>query len=96
VGVPAYFMATAAANLAISLPSSSGGIGPFEFFAARSLELFGVAAEPASAFSIALHAALLVPITLLGLGFLWWHNLSLAEALRRPPGEVLARPGGQP
>lgn len=94
LGLPPYMMATAAANLAISLPSSSGGIGPFEFFASRSLQLFGVSAEAATAFSIALHAALLVPVTLLGLAFLWWRNLSLGEALRRPAGEALANSSG--
>ncbi|MBI2917069.1 MAG: flippase-like domain-containing protein [Chloroflexi bacterium] len=94
LGVAPYMMATAAANLAISLPSSSGGIGPFEFFAAKSLQIFGTDPEAATAFSIALHAALLVPVTLLGLAFLWWRNLSLSEALRRPAGEALANPSG--
>ncbi len=90
LGLTPYMMATAAANLAISLPSSSGGIGPFEFFAAKSLQLFGTSPEAATAFSIALHAALLVPVTLLGLAFLWWRNLSLRDALRRPQHETAA------
>ncbi|MCS7003312.1 MAG: flippase-like domain-containing protein, partial [Dehalococcoidia bacterium] len=51
---PAYaaLLVTSTANLAITLPSTQGGIGPFEFFAALSLMTFGVDAELAAAYAL--------------------------------------------
>ena len=42
----------------------------------------------AAAFAITLHVALLAPVTLLGLFFLWQENISLGEVARQP-GQVL-------
>ena len=81
--IPAILLVTATANLAISLPSSQGGVGPFEFLAAATLELVGVAGGVARAYALALHAIVLVPVTLLGLVYLWWQNISLAQLTRR-------------
>lgn len=81
-------LVTSAANLAISLPSSQGGIGPFEYFAAATLTLFGVAAATASAYALALHALLLLPVIGLGLALLWMENLSLSEVARLRAAEV--------
>ncbi len=89
--VGAMLLATAVANLAVSLPSSQGGVGPFEFFAASSLVLVGVAEGTAKAYALVLHLALLAPVTLAGLVILWWENLSLTQlarvgGTREPPG----------
>jgi uncharacterized membrane protein YbhN (UPF0104 family) len=81
---PIFMMVAAAANLAITLPSTSGGIGPFEFFAKETLDFVGVGRGPAGAYAVALHALLLLPVVAAGLVFLWVINLSLAETLRRP------------
>ena len=78
-GLASTLLMTTTANLATSVPSSQGGIGPFEFFAARTLSLFGVEAELANVYSLVLHITLLVPVTLMGLVFLWRENLSLAK-----------------
>ncbi len=73
---------TAISNLAISIPSSQGGIGPFELFAAATLVVLGVKGETAAAYAVVLHIALLVPVTLLGLLYLWTGRESLVRLVR--------------
>lgn len=86
---PIFLMVAAAANLAITLPSSSGGIGPFEFFAKETLVAVGVGQGLAAAYAVALHGLLLVPVIVVGLAFLWSINLSLGQALGRPASQPL-------
>ena len=94
VMVAAILAVTATSNLALSFPSSQGGIGPFELFAAATLVVLGVQGETAAAYAVALHVALLVPVTLLGLLYLWMGKDSLVRLVRM--GEVDAsRRGGQ-
>lgn len=76
--------AVAASNLATSIPSSSGGIGPFELLAKESLVLFGVAPSLALAYALLVHATLVVPVTALGFAFLLAEGVSLREAVRTP------------
>lgn len=78
-----YLMVTAAANLAISVLATQGGVGPFEFFAQQTLVFFGIEEGRAAAYSIALHALLLVPVIILGLYLLWAINLSFGEMFRK-------------
>ncbi len=73
---------TATSNLATALPSSQGGIGPFELFAAATLVVLGVPRELATAYAVVLHVALLVPVTVLGLAYLWSGKLSLVQMVR--------------
>ncbi len=80
-GFAAYLMVTAAANLAITLPSSSGGIGPFELLAKETLTFLGVGSAVAGAYAVALHGLVLLPVIVAGLGFLWAINLSLGRTL---------------
>ena len=79
------FLVTAAANLALSFPSSPGGIGPFELAAAASLLLVvGVDNRAlAGSYALALHVVLLVPVTLLGLFYWWKENISLSRLSQR-------------
>jgi uncharacterized protein (TIRG00374 family) len=95
---PIFMMVAAAANLAITLPSTSGGIGPFELLTKETLEFVGVSGGVAGAYAAALHALVLLPVVAAGLVFLWAINLSLAETLRRPAQPGLATPtgGGSP
>jgi hypothetical protein len=67
--------------------ASQGGVGPFEFVAKRTVIAFGVASGAATAYAVALHALLLLPVIALGLFFLWSINLSLGDMLRRPVRE---------
>lgn len=76
-------LVTAVANLSIAFPSSPGGIGPFEFFTLTILLLVGVHESIASAYALALHATVLVPVTILGFIVLWLDNLSLGQLYRQ-------------
>ena len=80
VGV--LILTTATSNLGVSIPSTGGGIGPFEFFAQATLIFFGVGAGVASAYALVVHAALLVPVTILGLLYIWVGNRSLIDLAR--------------
>ncbi len=80
-GFAAYLMVAAAANLAITLPSASGGIGPFELLAKETLTFLGVGSAVAGAYAVALHGLLLLPVIVAGLFFLWAINLSLGRTL---------------
>jgi len=76
-------LVTATSNLATAVPSSIGGIGPFEVVAKSTLVAFGVGAEAAAAYSFFVHIiALWLPVNILGLLFLWKENLSLAQLAR--------------
>jgi uncharacterized protein (TIRG00374 family) len=92
-GFPTYMMVAAAANLAITLPSTSGGIGPFELLAKETLTFLGVGSAVAGAYAVALHGLLLLPVIVAGLIFLWAINLSLGRTLSdagREPVGVMA------
>lgn len=77
-------LVTATSNLATAVPSSIGGIGPFEVVAKSSLVAFGVAGDTAAAYSFFVHIiALWLPVNILGAVFLWKENLSLAHLAKR-------------
>ena len=73
-------LASVAANVALLLPSSPGGVGNFEYFCAQTISFFGVEMALARSYAIVVHMTLLIPIVLLGFYFLWRENISLAEA----------------
>jgi uncharacterized protein (TIRG00374 family) len=76
--------AVAASNLATSIPSSSGGIGPFELLAKETLVLAGVAPSLAAAYAILVHVTLWLPVTIVGGALLFVEGVSLREAIRFP------------
>jgi uncharacterized protein (TIRG00374 family) len=57
----------AAASLSLSVPSAQGGVGPFQLVAKEALLKFGVSANVAGAYALALHVLLVVPVTIVGL-----------------------------
>ena len=57
---------TAVVNLATTLPSSPGYVGTFDEPGIEILKVFGVGPNIAAAYTLVLHAALWLPITLLG------------------------------
>ena len=67
--------AGSAANVAMSLPSAQGGVGPFQFFATQALLEFDIAQNAAAAYSLALHLFLVGPVSLVGLVVLWRSTL---------------------
>jgi len=89
-----YLGVAGAANLAIAAPSTAGGIGPFEFFAREVLVVFGVASAVGTAYAIALHALVLVPVVVAGLALLWQRHLGPA-VLANPERALPASPEGR-
>jgi glycosyltransferase 2 family protein len=75
VGFHVYLLIAAGANLALSILASPGGIGPFEATTQAILAVYLVSPNGvppvASAYAVALHALLLGPVILVGLGLLW-------------------------
>ena len=82
---PVYLLIAAGTNLIITVPSTNGGIGPFEWAAKSVLVLFlaGEAAdEVATAYAATLHGLVLVPITIVGLMFLWLYHVPMRRLAR--------------
>lgn len=77
-----YFLSTGAANLATILPTTQGGIGPYEFLAKQTLVIFGVDSSLAVAYAIVLHAVLIFPMVFLGFIFLWTERISLSQLMQ--------------
>jgi len=82
-GFAVYLVLAGAANLAITVPSTSGGVGPFEWASREVLVAVGVASGVASAYALALHGLLLLPVIVVGLLFLWGIQLAPAAVLAR-------------
>ena len=63
------------------MPWTSGGIGPFELLARETTVVFGTTMVVGTAYAIALHALLLIPVVLLGLLLLWRRHIAVATVL---------------
>jgi|TARA_B110000263_G_C15257815_1_gene487328 uncharacterized protein (TIRG00374 family) len=74
---------TSVSNLATSIPTAGGGIGTFEASAVATLILFGIDSNVAGAYIIVLHAALLLPVTFLGLIYIWFDKVSIFGLTKR-------------
>lgn len=84
----AILMVTAMSNLATSLPSSQGSVGPFEFFAVLTLESLGVGTALASAYAVVLHVALLLPVIGVGLLYVAAGSVSLGQLIKGDPADA--------
>lgn len=84
-------------NLATTLPAAPGYIGTFDTPGIKTLEAFGVDPSIAASYTFTLHAALWVPVTLLGGYFFWREHLRMSdiEAARRQ-AEVEPAPQNDP
>jgi uncharacterized membrane protein YbhN (UPF0104 family) len=82
LSLPFYVMVltTAVANLGTMVPSSPGYVGTFEALCVFTLGLFGVSQALALSYTIVLHIALLVPVVLWGIFYMWSYSLSLGQA----------------
>ena len=92
---PVYLLVAAAANVIITAPSTSGGVGPFEWAAKEVVLIYLVAEnaeETAIAYAAALHGLVLIPITLLGLVFLWHYHVPVGRLMRRGTQELADAP----
>lgn len=88
-------------NLATTIPSSPGYVGTFDWPGIEILVTFGVRREVATAYTGVLHAALWLPITVLGAYYMWRERVSwrgVGSQADAPPAagaqQALAEPGG--
>ncbi|HVO70994.1 MAG TPA: lysylphosphatidylglycerol synthase transmembrane domain-containing protein [Aggregatilineaceae bacterium] len=80
----ALMVMTAVVNLATTLPSSPGYVGTFDTPGIKTLTAYGIEETTAASYTLVLHAALWLPITLLGVFFLYreglhWRDFSRAR-----------------
>ncbi len=81
-GFHIFLLLTAAANLAIAIVASQGGIGPFELVVSKTVVAFGAAKELGSAYAIGLHAVLIFPIVFIGLYLMWSMQFNFGDMLK--------------
>ncbi len=82
-----FLLITAAANLAIAIVATQGGVGAFELVVSKTIIAFGAAGagtlqQDAAAYAIGLHAILLLPVVAAGLILMWSMDLSFGEMLQ--------------
>jgi hypothetical protein len=66
-------------NLATTIPSAPGYIGTFDAPGIAVLQAYGVPANTAAGYTLVLHAALWLPVTLLGLFYMARYSLNLRK-----------------
>ena len=90
-GFPVSFFAlmlmNGVVNLATTIPSAPGYVGTFDTPGIETLKVFGVEPATAAGYTVVLHVALWLPITLLGFWYLareglQWSDFRQAEQLR--------------
>jgi uncharacterized protein (TIRG00374 family) len=90
-GFPVSFFAlmlmNGVVNLATTIPSAPGYVGTFDTPGIETLKVFGVEPATAAGYTVVLHIALWLPITLLGFWYLareglQWSDFRQAEQLR--------------
>ena len=65
--------------LAVALPQAPGFIGVFHIATQKALVIFGVGLSSAQSFAIILWALSVIPVTIVGLLFLWREGVSFGE-----------------
>jgi uncharacterized protein (TIRG00374 family) len=75
-------------NLATTLPAAPGYIGTFDTPGIKVLVNFGIGDEIATAYTLVLHAALWLPITVLGAFYMWregvtWDDFATATQIKK-------------
>lgn len=66
-------------SLAVAIPSSPGFFGPFEAAARVGLVLWGVPAQTAVSYAIGYHIAGFIPVTVIGIYYVWRYGLSWTD-----------------
>ncbi len=84
---------TAVVNLATTLPSTPGYVGTFDTPGIKTLTAYGVPESTAASYTLVLHAALWLPITLLGFYYLYRQGLGWRDFRRAQ--EVAAERSGE-
>lgn len=90
-GALSALLGMVAANLGTTIPSSPSFIGTFDVpLQAVLVELFGVEPNLAASYTLVVHAALVIPVVIIGLALLSREGLSLGEVSRRAGGRLKA------
>ena len=89
-----YAGLASATNLAIAAPSTAGGLGPFEFFAREVAVVFGAGAAAGTAYALVLHAYILLPVVVIGLGLLWTRDIGFGALRPAAPPPAALPPDG--
>ncbi len=79
VSFPVLMLMTAVVNLFTTIPSTPGHIGTFDAPGIAVLTSFGVDHAIATGYTLVLHVALWLPITLLGVYYMLHHSLSWGD-----------------
>lgn len=66
-------------SLAVAIPSSPGFFGPFEAAARVGLSLWAVGSTKAVSFAVGFHIGGFIPVTLLGIYYVWRYGLRWGE-----------------
>ncbi|HOW51875.1 MAG TPA: lysylphosphatidylglycerol synthase transmembrane domain-containing protein [bacterium] len=74
----AYLLMLVTVNMGMLIPSTPGGLGVFQFAVVKSLEIFAIVTTLGMAVSLVLHMAQIVPVTIIGLIWLWRNHISIA------------------
>jgi hypothetical protein len=74
----AYLLMLVTVNMGMLIPSTPGGLGVFQYAVVKSLEIFSIVTTLGMAVSLVLHMAQIVPVTIIGLVWLWRNHVSLA------------------
>lgn len=75
----AAFFILAVQSFGVMIPSSPGFIGTFHAASILAMAAFGVGREVALSASIVMHLLFFIPVTVVGLIYLWVENLTLHE-----------------
>ncbi len=81
-------------SLAVAIPSSPGFFGPFEAAARVGLGVWGVPAEEAVSFAIGYHIGGFIPVTAIGIYYLWRLNLRWSDMSSGAESTTMAEAGG--
>jgi uncharacterized protein (TIRG00374 family) len=98
-GLPASYplalLVGSAANFATLIPSSPGYVGTFDGVLINVLrDVAGVAAGQAAAYDVVVHAALFLPVVLVGTLVLWRSHVSIDQITHAPQPSTGEREGG--
>ncbi|HNT29175.1 MAG TPA: lysylphosphatidylglycerol synthase transmembrane domain-containing protein, partial [bacterium] len=77
--VIAYLLMLVTVNMGMLIPSTPGGLGVFQFAVVKSLEIFAVMTTLGMAVALVLHMAQIVPVTIIGIVWLWRNHVSIAS-----------------
>ena len=92
LGIGSYLVLVAVAQFTLGAPPAGGNIGAFEVVVAQTLGAVGVGAGMAGAYAVALHAMIVVPVTVIGLALLWADGRGPQRLPRAVPSRLAVHP----